>query len=311
VDAGGFSNTATANAAFGGSVTSHSNTATVTATAAPGLTITKSASPNDAAHFKDGQVITYSFVVTNTGNVTLTNVAPAESSFTGIGTLSTITCPAAAASVAPDSQVTCTATYTITQADVDKRQITNEATATGTPPSGPPTDSSSSHVTIPADQHPALAMVKHATVNPAADQNAVQVGDVISYTFDVTDTGNVTVTNLSVSDPTLGSVTCPQTTLIPNQKVTCAGDHTHTVTDVDVAAGKISNIATALADPPGGGSAISSMASTATVDAAAPGPSTPPLASTGANIALPSGIGAAMLLLGLLLVCGSRRKHNW
>ena len=45
-------------------------------------------------------------------------------------------CPTAP--LAPGESETCTATYTTTQADVDDRSITNTATASGTPPTGPP-----------------------------------------------------------------------------------------------------------------------------------------------------------------------------
>ncbi|MGD2205130.1 DUF7507 domain-containing protein, partial [Microbacterium maritypicum] len=85
-----------------------------------------------------GQEITYSFVVTNTGNVTLTDVTVDEGVFTGSGSLSAITCPAGAASLAPGLQVVCTASYVLTQADVDSGSVSNTATATGTPPTGEP-----------------------------------------------------------------------------------------------------------------------------------------------------------------------------
>ncbi|MEO7016740.1 MAG: hypothetical protein ABI067_09370, partial [Leifsonia sp.] len=121
-----------------------------------GITVVKSASPNDLAHYTVGQVITYSFVITNTGNTTLANVHPVEGAFTGSGSMSAQVCPAGAASLAPASQVTCTATYTITQADVDAGSITNHVTATGTPPTGPDPVSPPSQVTIPAPSSPAI-----------------------------------------------------------------------------------------------------------------------------------------------------------
>ena len=48
--------------------------------------------------------------------------------FSGSGALSPITC--ATTTLAPAAQTTCTASYTLTQADVDAGQLNNTATAT-------------------------------------------------------------------------------------------------------------------------------------------------------------------------------------
>jgi hypothetical protein len=82
-----------------------------------------------------GQVVPYSFLVTNTGNVTIADVTIAEGAFSGSGTLSTPVCPAAAASLAPAASVTCTVDYTVTAVDLSAGStLTNTATAKGTPP---------------------------------------------------------------------------------------------------------------------------------------------------------------------------------
>ena len=76
-------------------------------------------------------MISYTYLVKNTGNVTLTTVSVTDP----MSGLSTIMC--ASPTLAPNAQETCTATYTTTQTDVDRGSITNTGTATGTPPTGP------------------------------------------------------------------------------------------------------------------------------------------------------------------------------
>src|SRR6185295_1040571 len=138
----------------GGPVTSPPDSATVVASPAPSLTVVKSAAPLDQDAFVVGEVITYSFVVTNTGNVTLTNVGVNEISFSGTGPAPVPVCPPGA--LAPEAQRTCTATYTVTQADVDAGSITNAAVGTADPPTGPPVVSPASDAIVPATAAPAL-----------------------------------------------------------------------------------------------------------------------------------------------------------
>ncbi|WP_197429822.1 DUF7507 domain-containing protein, partial [Auraticoccus cholistanensis] len=84
---------------------------------------------------------TYTFVVTNTGNVTVDDVAVEELEFTGSGPRPQVVCPDER-TLAPGNQLICTATYTVTQADVDAGEVSNSARATGTPPEGlPPVES--------------------------------------------------------------------------------------------------------------------------------------------------------------------------
>ena len=93
----------------------------------PGISLVKSASPSTFS--AAGQTITYRFAVTNTGEVTLTDVAVTDTDLPG---LTPIHCPKL--SLAPGASETCTATYVTTQADVDRGKVTNAATTHGLPP---------------------------------------------------------------------------------------------------------------------------------------------------------------------------------
>ncbi|EEB9150764.1 DUF11 domain-containing protein, partial [Salmonella enterica subsp. enterica serovar Paratyphi B] len=72
----------------------------------------------------------------------------------------------------------------------------------------------------------------------------IDVGDTIAYTFTVTNTGNVTVTDIAVQDPRAGAVTCDVTALAPGQVATCTAAP-YTVTAADETAGEVVNTATA------------------------------------------------------------------
>ena len=112
------------------------------------LTVAKSAAPTSIT--AAGQAVTYSFVVTNTGNSPLTGVSVTDTAFTGTGTLGRITCPTT--TLAAGASTTCTATYTATQADVDAGQVDNTATATGTDPTGAAVTSTPSSAVVTATQ---------------------------------------------------------------------------------------------------------------------------------------------------------------
>ena len=196
-------------------------------------------------------MITYTYVVTNTStNEALTNVTVSDP----MSGLSAIDCgggsPTIPALDAGTSQ-TCTATYTTTQADVHAGSITNTGTATGTPPSGPDV-SASSAVTIEEVPEPAISIVKSASV-----QSYTSAGTGITYDFQVTNTGNETLTNVTVTDPLSGlsSISCNGGTnvisaLAPGASATCTATYTTTQTDVTV--GSLSNTATASGTTPEG-----------------------------------------------------------
>jgi uncharacterized repeat protein (TIGR01451 family) len=219
-------------------------------------------------------------VITNTGTVTLSNVTVDEGAFTGSGSLSAPTCPADALSMAPSAQVTCTATYVLTQADIDAGQVTNDATATGTTLQGTAIDSNISEVTIPATQTPADILVK--TVDSPM---ATTVGQTLTYTFTFTNIGNVTLTDVAIQEGvfsgtgSLSAIVCPPaSSVLPGEVVTCTA--TYVVTAADLAAGMLTNTATASAVPSGGGPPIATDPSTAVVPAAAPKPPVPPTTTT-------------------------------
>ena len=191
VDRGSLKNTGTATGTppSGPNVTAQSSVS-IPAVQTPAITVVKSASIS--SYSAAGTLITYSYQVTNTGNVTLNPVTVTDP----MAGLSSISCPAT--SLTPGASETCTATYTTTQADVDRGSLKNTGTATGTPPSGPNVTAQSS-VSIPAVQTPAITVVKSASISSYS-----AAGTLITYSYQVTNTGNVTLNPVTVTDPMAG-----------------------------------------------------------------------------------------------------------
>ena len=269
VDAGSVANTATASGTppTGPSSTSPPSTATLVITEGPDLTVVKSSSPAGPAALAVGSSLAYSFLVTNTGNVALADVTVNEGAFTGSGTLSSVSCPLGASSLAPGDAITCAASYVITQADIDAGSVANTATATGTPTSGSEHTSAPSTTTLVLTAGPALTLVKSAS---PAGPGSYAVGQTITYSFLATNTGNVTLTGVTPVESafsgagTLSSLSCPSgaASLAPGATVTCTATYDLVQSDVD--AGSVTNTATVTAAPPTG-AAVSSPPSSSSV----------------------------------------------
>ncbi|WP_137754642.1 DUF7507 domain-containing protein [Agrococcus sp. SGAir0287] len=217
---------------------------------APALTLVKSSNAGTDA-IEVGQVITYSFLVTNTGNIQIDDVAIVDEEFSGSGGLGAITCPGGAPSLAVGASVTCSVDYTVTQTDVDAGEIDNTATADGVALGGDPVTSNESSTTAPSAPAPALTIVKSADT-----EGPVSAGDEITYSFVVTNSGNVTITNLVVDDALLAdadiTVSCEVTALAPGEDTDCVADAAYVVTEDDLVSGSVDNAATANGTDPDG-----------------------------------------------------------
>ena len=306
----------------GSPVDSPPSTVTVPAVQKPSVTVVKKATQTD---FKAvGDVIDYTFTVTNTGNVPLTDVKVSDVQAAPATVLDgPVVCPATV--LAPAASMTCAASYTITQADLDHGSVQDAAAATGTPPTGPPVDSPPSTVTVPAADKPALTVVKMA-----GETTFDAVGNVINYSFRVTNTGNVTMTAINVTDVQASpaghldhGVACPQDVLAPGASITCTA--TYTITAADLTHGSVADTATAHGTPPGTMTPVNSPPSTVTVRGlsvlptsnttnppTSPAPAPAPLAYTGVgHLKSMLTYGSILLILGVAaLVLGRRRRRN-
>jgi uncharacterized repeat protein (TIGR01451 family) len=132
-------------------------------------------------------------------------------------------------------------TYVVTQADVDAGQIVNTGTA-DSDQTAPVTDPE----TVPVPQAPALTLDKVLTANADEDASGtVSLGDTLSYSLTATNSGDVTLTAVTVADDLTGDAT---SCLALAPGADCVLTVTYVVTQADVDAGQIVNTGTADSD---------------------------------------------------------------
>ena len=241
IDAGKVDNTvkATGKDPNGNEVTDEDDE-TVTTTSIPGIELVKSAESDHLENAHAGETITYTFTVTNTGNYTLNNIKVNDPLLGGEVTLNETV-------LAPGASTSTSATYTLTQADIDAGKVDNVASVEGTDPTGT-TSTDEDDQTVTIQSNPAIKLVKSA--NPGTLTGA-KAGDQVTYTFTVTNTGTVTLDNIAVSDPLISEIiTLEKTTLAPNE--TTSGQGVYTLTQADIDAGKVDNTAKVTGDSPEG-----------------------------------------------------------
>ncbi len=239
LDVGRIINQAYARTTYGaGSVEVVSEPATVTlaATLRPELSLTKTSRPNPVASV--GQVVTYALVATNSGNQTLRNIEMSDPNLPGL---------VCATGVLLRGQVlSCEGSVTVTQADVDRGRLVNTATVAGITPQGGPVVDMAIETTRMPTAAPALDLVKTATPTPFG-----VVGSNLTYQMTVTNTGNVTIRNVIVTDPMVVGFNCVIPTLAPGARDATCG-FSLPVTQAHVDAGGITNTAAVTGTDPFG-----------------------------------------------------------
>jgi len=194
-----------------------------------------------------GQVITYTFTITNSGATTLPG--PFAVTDNRLGSVS----PCGSGPLASGASTTCTATHTIVQADLTAGSLTNTADGLR-----------QQRDFEPGDRHrhgPAQLGCGTLAREEREPTTYSAVGQVITYTFTITNSGATTLPGpFAVTDNRLGSVSpCGSGPLASGASTTCTA--THTIVQADLTAGSLTNTATA------SGNSVTSNQATATVTA--------------------------------------------
>ena len=237
-----------------------------------------------------GDTVHFEIDLSNTGEVDYTSVSLSTDRLTrgvdGTGAILTMTAPSTVDNTADTTLTvgetwTYTASYTLTQADIDAGGVSNIATFTGTPRNSTTPEtietSSSGNTTTGAGS----GSVTSATITPIRTLNVVKtltgtdltvVGgagdtvwnptDTISYKVSVTNSGNVSLDTLKLSDPlasgsliSLTGANVVNETEVVDDDILQPGEtweysYTYAVTQSDIDAGEVQNSATVTANDP-------------------------------------------------------------
>ena len=239
---------------------------TVTSLKNPGDTTTDSDGIIDEA----GDVIHYQVVVSNTGNTTLTGVTVSDNF------ASNLDCDSVAAgnqtgpfTILVGGSKTCTATHVVSQAELDaggnydttvpadgQNDVLRNVATADSDQTAPVSDDA----TVPVAPAPSLSITKVDNYGDDPVQKFEKIDDVITYVITVTNTGNTTLTGVTVTDLKAPNLDCDpiasgnQTgpfTINVGSSLTCSASHTIVQADLD--AGHFLN--TACADDGVGGAA--------------------------------------------------------
>jgi hypothetical protein len=188
-------------------------------TETPGIKIVKLTNGQDAntapgPQIAAGSPVLWEYQITNTGNVALSNVAVTDDK--GVA----VSCPKT--SLAIGESMTCTGHGT-----AQACQYENLGTATGKAPNGQTvTYSDPSHyygTTQPGIKIETAVNGQDADT-PTGPQ--IPVGGAVAFTSVVTNTGNVALTSVHVTDSKGLVLSCPKTTLQPGESMTCTANGT-------------------------------------------------------------------------------------
>ncbi|MFC4636672.1 gliding motility-associated C-terminal domain-containing protein, partial [Dokdonia ponticola] len=201
-----------------------------------------------------GETITYVFEVENTGNVTLIDIIIDDPLLGGV--------VCSIGELTPGGIESCSSDYIITQEDVDNGSVSNQALVIGQDPDGDDIVDTSDDPDDPTDIDPdddgnpddptntglqgksSISLLKSSVFNDENGDGFAQIGETITYSFEVENTGSVTLVDIVVDDPLLGGVVCSIAQLIPGAIETCSSNYT--ITQEDILNGSIINIAVAI-----------------------------------------------------------------
>lgn len=231
---------------------------------APAISLDKSTPSTSISNACEGYEVPFTFEIGNTGNVTLSDVSLADFLDGVVGLRidweKSTDAGTGERALSPGETVSATASYLLTQADVDRGDLYNPARTSGTAPNGEGVhDDDDVRITIDAVED---YLMSKSVDKELLEGNAAFAGELLTYSFDIRNTGERTLHGVKIDDALDGiegdsiswdTHTDANTgvgTLSPDESAT--GTMTYVVKQSDIDAGFVENKATALAFTPSG-----------------------------------------------------------
>jgi gliding motility-associated-like protein len=183
-----------------------------------------------------GETLNYNLTVTNIGHVLIRDIAIQDNNAIIPGQV--------IPSLAPNAIVIVAAAHILTQLDIDAGKVINQAIVSGKDPNNntiskvsddPLTPLPDDATITPITQHPSLIFTKETTGSIPSTP-----GGLINYILNVTNTGNVTLHHINITDPNaIITGGAPISSLAPHTSITVTATHQLTQSDID--AGQVIN----------------------------------------------------------------------
>jgi hypothetical protein len=175
-----------------------------------------------------GEAVTWTYVVTNPGDLPLSSVIVSDDSGVTIGSPS--------GDDNNDGILDTTEIWTYSASGTAAEdQYANIGSVSATPPFG--ADVTASDPSHYFGSNPSIAIdvaTNGPGVSPPTDGPYINTGDAVTWTYKVTNTGNVTLTNVTVQDSKIGAVTGCATELAKGASSTCTATGTAMKSDPDI-----------------------------------------------------------------------------
>ena len=194
------------------------------------FTVTKTSSVTSIG---PGATVTFTFTVTNTGTVATSAPRVDQVTFDGSGRAPAMSrCADPAAVLAVATSWSCTATYSLTQSDIDAATLNQSAVARATTAFGSAVESNDSVARLTAP--PRLTVTMTTVTTDVNGDGLIDTGDRIDWLITVSNSGGSAATGLRVSDGLGGAGSCGDSALAAGAATSCeVATYTITAADLD------------------------------------------------------------------------------